>query len=180
MKTREKQQKGETQYYMQLVSIGLSEAQRQGVVNLLNQDLSDAYLLAIETKKHQRDVVGPQFRTLHELWEEHYSAISISLDAYAERVRMLSGYPTGTANGFLENATPRERPGNLHSAFATLIFAHSEKCANRHPSHQSRGGSPARNYLIQANRDSTCFLGEKASARYRLRCYRTCPSQSFG
>ncbi|MEL6764916.1 MAG: ferritin-like domain-containing protein, partial [Cyanobacteria bacterium J06607_6] len=79
------------------INIGLSDKQRQGVVNLLNQALADAYLLLIKTKKYHWDVVGPQFRSLHTLWEEHYEALTISIDEIAERARMLGGYPLGTA-----------------------------------------------------------------------------------
>ena len=43
---------------MQSVNIGLSQEQRQGVTNLLNQDLADSYLLIIKTKKYHWDVVG--------------------------------------------------------------------------------------------------------------------------
>lgn len=101
---------------MQSIRIGLSEEQRQGVISLLNKDLSDAYLLSIKTKKYHWDVIGPQFRTLHHLWEEQYEALSETIDAIAERVRMLGGYPLGTASGFLESATLREHPGDLPNA----------------------------------------------------------------
>lgn len=101
---------------MRTVNIGLTEEQRQGVVNLLNSDLSDSYLLIIKTKKYHWDVIGPQFRTLHELWQQHYEAISLNIDAIAERVRQLGGYPIGTAKGFLENATLREHAGDLPNA----------------------------------------------------------------
>ncbi len=101
---------------MRTVNIGLTEEQRQGVVNLLNADLSDSYLLIIKTKKYHWDVVGPQFRTLHELWQQHYEAIAINIDAIAERIRQLGGYPIGTAKGFLENATLREHAGDLPTA----------------------------------------------------------------
>ncbi len=101
---------------MQYVNIGLSQEQRQGVIDLLNKDLSDSYLLVIKTKKYHWDVVGPQFRTLHELWQQQYEAISLNIDAIAERTRQLGGYPIGTAKGFLENATLREHPGDLPNA----------------------------------------------------------------
>lgn len=101
---------------MQFVNIGLSQEQRQGVIDLLNADLSDSYLLVVKTKKYHWDVVGPQFRTLHELWQQHYEAISMNIDAIAERTRQLGGYPIGTAKGFLENATLREHPGDLPNA----------------------------------------------------------------
>ena len=92
--------------YMRALNIGLSEEQRQGVVDMLNKDLADSYLLIIKTKKYHWDVVGPQFRTLHELWEEHYTAISLNIDAIAERIRALGGYPVGTAQGFLRQCNP--------------------------------------------------------------------------
>ena len=118
---------------MQKISIGLSEEQRQGVVDLLNKDLSDSYLLVIKTKKYHWDVIGPQFRTLHELWEEQYDAISMNIDAIAERVRQLGGYPIGTAKGFLENATIGEDAGNLPTAeemVANLVSDHEQVIRN--------------------------------------------------
>ena len=58
---------------MRKLNIGLSEEQRTGVIELLNKDLANSYLLLIKTKKFHWDVVGPQFRSLHELWEEQES-----------------------------------------------------------------------------------------------------------
>ncbi|MBE9092838.1 Dps family protein [Tychonema sp. LEGE 07203] len=98
---------------MRKLNIGLSEEQRAGVIELLNRDLSDAYLLLIKTKKYHWDVVGPQFRSLHQLWEEHYQALTLNIDAMAERVRALGGYPIGTAEGFLKYASIKEHVGDL-------------------------------------------------------------------
>ena len=78
---------------MQSVNIGLTQEQRQGVIKLLNQDLADQYLLIIKTKKYHWDVIGPAFRTLHTLWEEQYTALAQNIDATAERIRSLGGYP---------------------------------------------------------------------------------------
>ncbi|MGF1491216.1 MAG: Dps family protein [Microcoleaceae cyanobacterium] len=98
---------------MRTLNIGLSQEQRQSVIQLLNQALADLYLLLVKTKKYHWDVVGPQFRSLHELWEEHYEALTENIDATAERVRMLGGYPVGTMKGFLDVATLKEHPGDL-------------------------------------------------------------------
>ena len=118
---------------MSPVNIGLSQEQRQGVAELVNQQLADAYLLVIKTKKYHWDVIGPQFRTLHELWEEQYEAISMNIDAYAERVRALGGYPVGTAKAFLENSTLREHPGDLPNAnemVSRLVSDHEQVIRN--------------------------------------------------
>jgi len=101
---------------MRPLNIGLTEDQRRGVINLLNSDLSDSYLLVIKTKKYHWDVVGPQFRTLHELWQEQYEAITENIDSFAERIRALGGYPLGTAQGFLNSASLSEHPGDLPNA----------------------------------------------------------------
>lgn len=115
------------------INIGLSDEQRQGVIEMLNKALSDSYLLIIKTKKYHWDVVGPQFRTLHELWEEHYEALAENIDAYAERIRALGGYPLGTADGFLKNASLREHPGDLPNAnemVARLATDHEQVIRN--------------------------------------------------
>ncbi|AUT02315.1 DNA starvation/stationary phase protection protein [Nostoc sp. CENA543] len=101
---------------MRTINIGLTEEQRQGVINLLNQDLADSYLLLVKTKKYHWDVVGPQFRSLHELWEEHYQALTENIDELAERVRALGGYPIGTMAGFLQVTTLKEHAGDVPNA----------------------------------------------------------------
>lgn len=118
---------------MRKLNIGLTEEQRQGVINLLNQDLADAYLLLVKTKKFHWDVVGPQFRSLHQLWEEQYTALTESIDSVAERVRALGGYPIGTMEGFLKVATLKEQPNNVPLAtemVALLVNDHEQIIRN--------------------------------------------------
>lgn len=129
---------------MSTPNIGLSDEQRQGVIELLNCDLADLYLLLIKTKKYHWDVVGPQFRTLHILWEEHYQALTINIDATAERVRALGGYPLGTAEGFLQHSSIREHPNDLpntnqmvgrlvkdHEQIIRNLREHINKCSEK-------------------------------------------------
>ena len=118
---------------MRNINIGLTEQQRQGVIELLNKDLADAYLLLVKTKKFHWDVVGPQFLTLHKLWEEHYNVLTVNIDACAERVRALGGYPIGTMKGFLELASLKEHPGDVPMAsemVSSLIDDHEQVIRN--------------------------------------------------
>jgi starvation-inducible DNA-binding protein len=101
---------------MKPMNIGLTEEQRAVTCTLLNRTLCNAMLLLIKTRKFHWDVVGPQFMTLHRLWDEQYERISRHVDKVAERVRALGGYPVGTAAGFLEHATLSEHPGVVSSA----------------------------------------------------------------
>jgi starvation-inducible DNA-binding protein len=98
------------------INIGLTDQQRHGVIDLLNRDIADASLLLIKTRKYHWDVIGPQFRTLHKLWEEQYEALTLNIDSSAERVRALGGYPVGSAAGFLRLATIKEQEDTLLSA----------------------------------------------------------------
>lgn len=101
---------------MKSVNIGLTEQQRSISIERLNVTLSDLYLLLIKTKKFHWDVVGPQFMTLHKLWDKQYQTIEAEIDQVAERVRALGGYPVGTAAGFLRHAKVKEHPGEVSSA----------------------------------------------------------------
>ncbi|MGF1479618.1 MAG: Dps family protein [Cyanophyceae cyanobacterium] len=118
---------------MHKINIGLTDEQRQGVCNLLNKDLSDLYLLVVKTKKYHWDVIGPQFRTLHELWQEQYEAMTLNIDNIAERVRALGGYPVGTVDGFLKHGSIKEHPGDLPSAnemVERLVYDHEQIIRN--------------------------------------------------
>ena len=118
---------------MPKINIGLTDEQRQGVIELLNRDLADAYLLLIKTKKYHWDVVGPQFRSLHQMWEEQYQILTENIDSLAERVRALGGYPLGTAEGFLKYASIKEHAGNVPTAtgmVSNLVEDHEQIIRN--------------------------------------------------
>lgn len=118
---------------MRSINIGLTEEQRKGVCELLNNDLADAYLLLVKTKKYHWDVVGPQFRSLHTLWEEHYQTLTMNIDSIAERVRALGGFPVGTMEGFLKLASLKENPETLPLAtqmVSSLVDDHEQVIRN--------------------------------------------------
>lgn len=98
------------------VDIGLPSAARERAVALMNVALANASLLTIKTKKFHWDVVGPQFMTLHKLWDQQYETLTEEADEIAERIRMLGGYPLGTAQGFLTASELREFPAEVPAA----------------------------------------------------------------
>jgi len=105
---------------MRKIQIGLSEEQRQGSSQALNTVLCDESLLLIKTRKAHWDVIGPQFLTMHRLLDEQYTKVAASVDAVAERIRYLGGFPIGTAAGFIQGSTLREEPGELDGATAIV------------------------------------------------------------
>tara|TARA_R110002126_G_scaffold289659_1_gene445131 strand:- start:1169 stop:1669 length:501 start_codon:yes stop_codon:yes gene_type:complete len=54
--------------------------------------LADSYILMVKTQGYHWNAVGPLFRSVHMLTEEHYQNLFEAIDNLAERVRAL-GYP---------------------------------------------------------------------------------------
>jgi starvation-inducible DNA-binding protein len=106
---------------MRKLNIGLSDEQRQGVCELLNRDLADVNLLLIKTKKYHWDVTGPEFRSLHQIWEEQYETLNQTIDQIAERIRALGEFPVGTAEGFIRFSSIKEHSGEVPPASQMVI-----------------------------------------------------------
>jgi len=97
-------------------NIGLADELCHASIEALNRALANANILLIKTKKAHWDVMGPEFVSLHELWDRQYETLSEYVDSIAERVRMLGGIPIGTARGFLEASELTETPGYVDTA----------------------------------------------------------------
>lgn len=118
---------------MRKLNIGLTEEQRAGVCELLNKDLADANLLLIKTKKYHWDVTGPEFRSLHQIWEEQYEILNQTIDSTAERVRALGNYPLGTAEGFVRYGSIKEQTEGVPSSYqmvSNLVDDHEQIIRN--------------------------------------------------
>ncbi|MEI2300610.1 Dps family protein [Ensifer sp. MJa1] len=69
--------------------IGLKKAYRQQMAGALSDILAGTYKLVIKSHIYHWNVVGPLFKPLHELTEEHYNALFQATDVIAERIRAL-------------------------------------------------------------------------------------------
>ncbi len=98
------------------ISIGLKEAQRAGVAELLRACLADEYILYTKTRKYHWNVEGPQFHDLHKFFEGQYEELDETLDAVAERIRSLGIYSPGSFKEFLGDARLKEDSGAQISA----------------------------------------------------------------
>ena len=109
------------------VDIGLSGQNREAVGQILNALLADAHVLYVKTRKYHWNVVGPQFRSLHELFEEHYKELADDIDEIAERARALGVKAHGTMAEFTRHARLEEDPGypEAMTMVANLVSDHS-------------------------------------------------------
>lgn len=62
---------------------------RTKTADALKRVMGDLYALYLKTHGYHWNVEGPNFKSLHELFEENYRAMWESLDEVAERIRAL-------------------------------------------------------------------------------------------
>ncbi len=108
-------------------NISLSDDSRKGVIQLLQGDLADLYVLSTRTKNYHWNVVGPDFSELHEFFGEQYTALDAAIDEVAERIRSLGGKSIGTLAEFIKHARLEEQPGDYPDArtmIANLLADH--------------------------------------------------------
>ena len=82
------------------INIGISEAERQSVAEGLSRLLADSYTLYLKTHNYHWNVTGPQFATLHTLFETHYTELAEAVDLIAERIRALGFAAPGSYKAF--------------------------------------------------------------------------------
>jgi len=85
---------------MATIDIGLDENARKSVAEALNATLADTYAVYMKTHAYHWNVTGPQFHTLHVMFEEHYREMWAALDEIAERVRALGVFAPTSGKQF--------------------------------------------------------------------------------
>jgi len=99
---------------------GLAPETERRFAEQLSVALADTYVLLVKTHVFHWNVVGPLFKPLHELLEEHYKNLFEAADEIAERIRAL-GQPTPvTFADLLPRATIAEEKG-LRSAEGIVV-----------------------------------------------------------
>ncbi|WP_319529915.1 DNA starvation/stationary phase protection protein [uncultured Cohaesibacter sp.] len=71
------------------IDTGLETAYRKDMSEALSDILGATYKLTIISHIYHWNVVGPLFKSLHELTEEHYNDLFAAADVIAERIRAL-------------------------------------------------------------------------------------------
>lgn len=93
----------------------LPEDARAEAIALLNARLADAIDLQSQSKQAHWNVKGPQFISLHKLFDEIYSATGEYVDLLAERIVQLGGVAEGTVRVAAERSTLIDYPLRLQT-----------------------------------------------------------------
>ncbi len=81
---------------MSTIDIGITQENRLKIAEGLKRLLADSYTLYLQTHNFHWNVVGPKFRELHLMFEEHYNELALAVDEIAERIRTLDVPAPGT------------------------------------------------------------------------------------
>jgi len=93
------------------IDIGISEQDRQSIVDGLSRMLADTYTLYLKTHNFHWNVTGPMFQTLHLMFETQYNELALAVDLIAERIRALGSPAPGTYAEFARLSTVKEPSG---------------------------------------------------------------------
>lgn len=96
---------------MTKIDIGISEEHREQIAHGLKRLLADSYTLYLQTHNFHWNVVGPRFRELHLMFEEHYTELALAVDDIAERIRTLDVPAPGTYKEFAKLSAIEEVDG---------------------------------------------------------------------
>ncbi len=93
------------------IDIGISAEQRAEIARGLSRLLADSYTLYLKTHNYHWNVTGPQFNSLHNMFEEQYREMWEALDTIAERIRALGVHAPGSYRQFAELTSIEEEDG---------------------------------------------------------------------
>lgn len=93
------------------ISIGIAKKDREAVAKHLSKLLADTYSLYLKTHSFHWNVTGPQFQTLHTLFETQYTELAVAVDDIAERIRALGVFAPGSYSQFAGLSSVKEETG---------------------------------------------------------------------
>lgn len=93
------------------------------VVEALKHVLADSYQLYLKTQNYHWNVEGPQFRSLHLLFEEQYTDLAGAVDVIAETIRALGEKAPGSFEIYnkLGNITPANENATAEQMVKELV-----------------------------------------------------------
>lgn len=90
------------------VDTGIAANDRNEISEGLSRVLADTYTLYLKTHHYHWNVTGPQFRSLHLMFEEQYQELWAATDEIAERIRALGEFAPGTYAEFSKLSSIQE------------------------------------------------------------------------
>ena len=108
------------------INLGMPDAQRRAIADGLSRLLADTYTLYLKTHNFHWNVTGPQFNSLHLMFEGQYTELALAVDLVAERIRALGEPAPGSYSAFAKLSTIKEADGVPSATDMVRILAHDQ------------------------------------------------------
>lgn len=93
------------------IDTGISKEDRETIAGELAKVLADTYTLYMKTHAFHWNITGPMFNSLHNMFEEQYTALWQATDEIAERIRALGVMAPGSYSQFGQLSSIKEEHG---------------------------------------------------------------------
>ena len=94
------------------LNTGINKKDRETIATGLSRLLADSYTLYLKTHNYHWNVTGPQFNTLHLMFEGQYTELATAVDEIAERIRALGVKAPGSYSEFAKMTSIEEGSGD--------------------------------------------------------------------
>ena len=94
------------------INLGIAPEDRERIATGLSRLLADSYTLYLKTHNYHWNVQGPQFNTLHLMFEGQYTELAAAIDEIAERIRALGIKAPGSYREFAALTSIEEARGD--------------------------------------------------------------------
>ena len=101
-------------------ALRVDQKKAEQIVDALNTDLADAYVLYHQLHKHHWNVEGAEFRDIHVFLQEVYEDVEAAADEVAERLQALGGVPHASMTTLAENATVEPEDEDVYDIRTSL------------------------------------------------------------
>ena len=105
------------------IDLGMADNQRRAIAAGLSKLLADTYTLYLKTHNFHWNVTGPQFNSLHLMFEGQYTELALAVDMIAERIRALGEPAPGSYSAYAALATIEEADGHPAAEDMVKILA---------------------------------------------------------
>lgn len=96
---------------MSQVNIGIDNP--SNIANALSCYLANSYTLYLKTQNFHWNVTGPQFHSLHTMFEAQYTDLAAAIDEIAERIRALGFRAPASYSEYQKLAEIPEEPNDI-------------------------------------------------------------------
>ncbi|MDF1758619.1 MAG: DNA starvation/stationary phase protection protein [Legionellaceae bacterium] len=89
--------------------------------------LADSYVLFLKTQNFHWNVTGPNFKSLHQMFEEQYNDLFAAIDLIAERIRAIGDKAPGSFSEYNNLTNINEAEAEISASVMVKELANDQK-----------------------------------------------------